>query len=411
MDNVTTRIIFASLLSVVVSLAQSGAASSSIARRGNTAMVLGDSLAGGFSADEPFPNTLPVWFAQAVIESRSAIRYLGNAGILANSTQNMLARLQTDVISMNPDKVFILAGYSDVLTPVSQTIANISSMVDQMMAAGIQPILCTLPPTPPVDIPLGIPNPDVVRINLGLRSLAELRGIPLVDFYSLLVDPATGLYKAGYSADGYHPQMPATKLMAQLAISTTRNIFDPVYPWLPDTVADPDGINMIQDALFSQSPSLWTEATVFGSVDIQPAIGPDPAILGNIMTLTKTDAASGNTLSGATITTGFRTGDKLAFVGRIRSANCEAGGMLFDVGLVFSNIGVGPLGNRNNTHPIYHWSVDVQDGQWYMEFTVPPPLDPSLPVTITPVVELESGGTGTVTVGQIGLMNLTALGF
>jgi len=70
-------------------------ADSAFLRRGHRAMVLGDNFAGVGAAWAIPPN----WFAQAAVQSRSAVRYSGNAGIAGSTTSDILARLVTDVIS------------------------------------------------------------------------------------------------------------------------------------------------------------------------------------------------------------------------------------------------------------------------------------------------------------------------
>ncbi len=369
-------------------------------RRGHKAMVIGDSMAGGFYPDAPFPTIPDNWFAQAVVGSRSAIRYLGNAGLLGDPSNDVLSRLNRDVISKNPDKVFIVTGYSDIyyLTPVATVIGNLNAMINALKAANILPILCTIPPRVPEDLTGNSSQASVtngVLLNVQMRKLADSQGIPLVDFYSLLVDPQTGQYRSGYSQDAHHPSMPASRLMAQAAIAATKDIFDPTYPWLPTTVTDP--ANLLLDSLFMQTPSKWTSAIASGSVALQTTLTLDSSIVGNTMQLVKTDAASVNTFTGATITSGFQPGDRLAFTGRIKSSGCEAGGLHFDISLLFN-----PGGSRS--YPFYGWSVDIQDGQWYVEITVPAGA-----TSMTPVIQLNTG-TGTLNLGQIGVMNLTQFG-
>jgi lysophospholipase L1-like esterase len=399
-------------------------------------IVIGDSQAGGFAPDEPFPQLPPNWFSQIVVKSGSTIRYLANAGVLADTTDHMLARLQSDVISLRPDKVFIVAGYTDVgwLTPPKTIVGNIAAMIVQLKAANIAPILCTLPPSLPISN-LGVTTDAITvelnTVNTMIAKLAASQGIPLVDFYSVLADPVTGLYKDGYSSDGFHPQMPATRVMAEAALAATANLYDPVSPWLPST--DPDGINLIADPLFLQNPSQWTATLENGAIPMQVSSGSEPSITGNAITLTNIDPGSASILSGATLTSGFKPGDRLALSGRIKSTGCELGLMQFSVGVNFTNVGYGVKKARDNTHTIFRWPVDIQNGQFYMEFVVQPPVDPTQPVTLTPVIELNSGltqcdgcgpasngmltggagavgGVGTVTIGQFGLINLTALG-
>jgi lysophospholipase L1-like esterase len=366
-------------------------------RRGHRAMVIGDSEAGGFTPDGDFPQLLPNWFTQAAVQSRNAILYGGNAGVPSDIASNMLARLQTDVISRHPDKVFIIAGYSDLNYNILATeiAGNVNQIVIQLKAANILAIVCTVPPQ--LFNP-DYPDPNVLQqttqLNLLLRKVATQQGVPLVDFYQLLADPLTTSYKTGYSADGWHPQSPATRLMAMHAIAATLNLFDQEYPYLPGL--DDDKVNLIPDPLFLQTPSKWTAATVSG-VAMQATIGTDPAIQGNTMTLTKTNTASVNTLTGTAVTTGFNPGDRLAFVGRIKSNNCEAGAMQFDVGLQFDP-------GAQTSYPMYNWNVDIKDGQWYVEIVVPAGM-----TSLKPVITLHSG-TGSVTIGQVGVINLTQQG-
>jgi lysophospholipase L1-like esterase len=352
--------------------------------------VIGDSQAGGFYAAGTFPQSWYQWFNQAAVESRSTIQWVGNGGLAANSTASMVTRLPALLASAATDKLFIIAGYSDVTAqvPVTSIAANINQMVNIAKAANVLPILCTVPPQPTASI-------ATVQLNLQIRNLAKLQGVPLVDFYQLLVNPSTGLYKVGYSADGSNPGAVASRLMAARAIAATAGLYDQEYPYLP--ALDNDGVNLLADPLFLETPSKWTASTVSG-VAIQKTLGTDPAIAGNTTVLTKTDAASVNAFTGTAVTSGFSPGDRLAFAGRIKTANCEAGALQFDVALQFDP-------GAQLTYPIYHWAVDIQDGQWYVEVVVPAGA-----TTITPVVTL-NGGTGSVTLGQIGVINLTQSGF
>jgi hypothetical protein len=359
-------------------------------RRGHRSMVIGDNLAGGFFPAGTFPQSWYQWFNQAAVESRSVIQWAGNAGLPSNSTSSMLSRLPSLLAGNTVDKLFIVAGYSDLgaQLPVSSIAANINQLVVLAKAANVLPVLCTLPPQP-----AGING--TLALNLQIRNIAKLQGVPLVDFYRLLVDPGTGLYLGGYSPDGTNPGAVAARLMAARAIQATSNLYDQEYPYLPSV--ETETVNLIADPLFIAQPSPWNPATVSG-IAMQNTLGTDLSMPGNTMVLTKTDTPSINTLTGAAITIGFSPGDRLAFVGRIKSANCEAGAMQFDIALKFDP-------GAQITYPIYHWAVDIQDGQWYVEVVVPPGA-----TTITPVVTLNNG-TGSVTLGQIGLINLTQQGF
>ena len=168
-------------------------------------------------------------------------------------------------------------------------------MVVLAKGANVLPILCTLPPQPANTI-------SAVPLNLQIRNIAKIQGVPLVDLYSVVADPSTGLYKAGYSPDGINPGSVAARLMAARAISATYQLYDHEYPYLP--ASENDGVNLIIDPLFLINTSPWTAGTVSG-IALQNTVGTDPAIAGNTKVLTKTDTASANMLTGSAITTGF----------------------------------------------------------------------------------------------------------
>ena len=363
-----------------------GLADAAFLRRGHRAMVLGDSFAGN-GATWAIPAN---WFAQAAVQSRSTIRYLGNAGVAGDTTANMIIRLNTDVIAKRPDKVFIAAGTADLLagTQPAAIVTNVSTIVSALKAANILPILCSTLPVP------GLLAAST-KYNLQLQKLADQQGLLFIDFSGTLTDSATGQVKTAYGTDIANLTGVADRLLAGVLASATSEIFDPAYPWLPSSDSDPT--NLAVDPLFQNSPSRWTAVLVSGTVTLPAAIGQDTAIVGSVATFTKTDRGSVNSFRGVAITTGFQPGDRIAFTGRVKTLNVEQGGVSFDAGLQFSP-GISVF------YPMFHWQADVRDGQWYVETVVPDGI-----TSITPFFQLNQG-TGTVSFGQIGLINLTALG-
>ncbi len=355
-------------------------------RRGHKAMVLGDSFA-GVGASWAIPGN---WFAQSAVQFRSVIRYAGNAGVAADTVAGMLARLNADVIAKAPDKVFIAAGSADIGAGTSSAAvtAGVSSMVALLKAANILPILCSIPPVPRFVAATS-------QFNLQLQRLADLQGIPFIDLAAQLVDPATGLIKAAYGTDISNLAGSANRFLATAVNSAVSSLFDQSQPWVP--LSDSDGVNLIVDGLFQAVPSRWTASIVSGSVALGASIGSDYTISGNTAALTKTDRASVNAYRGTAITTGFQPGDRIAFTGRIKTSGVEYGGLAFDAGLQFSP-------GINVFYPMFHWSADIRDGQWYAETTVPAGV-----TSITPFFQLNQG-VGTVVLGQVGLLNLTVLG-
>ena len=363
-----------------------GLADSAFLRRGHKAMVLGDSFAAN-GASWAIPAN---WFAQATIQSRSAIRFLGNAGIAGDTLANMLARLNTDVIAKGPDKVFIGAGSTDIAagTLPATVAAATGSIVAALKAANILPILCSIPPVS------GYVT-ATANYNLQLQSIAAQQGVPFADLSSAITDPTTGLIFAAYGTDISNLSGVANRIMAAVATTAAASIFDTTYPWIP--ASDKDGVNLIVDPMFQKSPSGWTTVTVSGSTALSYSINSDFTITGKAATLSKSDTGSVNALKGTAITSGFAPGDRIAFVGRIKTSSVEYSGLSFDVGLQFTP-------GINLFYPMYHWQADIRDGQWYAETVVPAGV-----TSITPFFQLNQGA-GTVITGQIGLINLTALG-
>ena len=141
-----------------------------------------------------------------------------NRGIAGQTTPQMLVRLRPDVIDLKPFAVVFLGGINDIAEntgpmPLSATEGNIQSMVELARAHGIRVILCTLSPAkafpwrPSID-----PAPKVLEFNSWIKSYADAEHIPLVDYYSLLVD-GTGAFPADLSYDGVHPTAKGYALM------------------------------------------------------------------------------------------------------------------------------------------------------------------------------------------------------
>lgn len=146
------------------------------------------------------------WVDQVRHRSEGRLLLVRNAGISGNNTTQMLARLQADVLAYAPQLVTLLAGTNDITQQVSFATykANMTSMIEQMRAAGITVVLATIPPRT-----IGtVPDQRIAETTLWnswLRQYAQVNGIHLLDFYSILVEPATGAYKTilGFT-DGVH---------------------------------------------------------------------------------------------------------------------------------------------------------------------------------------------------------------
>ncbi len=179
--------------------------------RGARIIVLGDSI-------DAAPNG---WFPYLCILSSQKVTYQRSAGIGGNTTSNMLARIQSDVIVYAPDICIIGGATNDHNqgVPEATTRANYAAMVSALRAAGIAVLVRR---TPPCDVAANTGSWNSVasrraviqRHNAWITRWATDRGIPVVDIYTPLVDPATGGLRAAVAGDGTHPSEQGYKDMA-----------------------------------------------------------------------------------------------------------------------------------------------------------------------------------------------------
>ena len=123
----------------------------------------------------------------------------------ANTTDQMLARFDTDVVAYHPTFVIILAGTAHLEPGVGpkKVEPGIAKMCERARAKGIKPILCTIPP----DNEDGVSIAWVNELNTWIKSYARLQGHDVIDFYALLNDPTNPghMLKEYSSGDRIHP--------------------------------------------------------------------------------------------------------------------------------------------------------------------------------------------------------------
>ena len=106
------------------------------------------------------------------------------AGISGHKSNDMLARLDKDVLSKKPDVMTLSCGVNDVWhgergIPLDKYKENITAIIDKVQAAGVKPVILTS-----TMIGEDQPNPNnqkLIAYNEFLRALAKERGLPLAD--------------------------------------------------------------------------------------------------------------------------------------------------------------------------------------------------------------------------------------
>jgi lysophospholipase L1-like esterase len=147
-------------------------------------------------------------------------RFIGNPpinrGVSGEFTQQMLARFDRDVITLQPQVVVILGGTNDIVkSPPSLSLdpteKNLSSMVRRARENGIQVVLSSLPP-----VGEGPQFPETTRriqatekihqLNNWIKNYSEANHCIFVDFYTVLAGK-DGLFPRDLSDDGIHPNI------------------------------------------------------------------------------------------------------------------------------------------------------------------------------------------------------------
>lgn len=337
----------------------------------NAAVVLGDSISalGGNQTGNEGANH----FAQASVRSKQRIRFLYNAGIPSNKTDQMLARLQTDVIDKNPGVCIILAGTNNVGSPMVDPLTlgspsnDIVQIVARLKTAGIRPVLCTIPPRSD-NLAL---NVNVVQYNAWLTVWGEHEGVQVVDFYSALVNPATGGFATGMGeADGVHPTPVGNGKMADLLVASLAPALPDTKPRLVGSAADTSdllgGVGLfLNDAGADGYGDGWTISGT--AVGLTPSLVTDATILGKWQKISRAAGSTGDVTLRKEFFSGWAVGDRLALAGRIKTVGCLAGGHKYTIQLDIR----GAAGTVQALNPIYIWNEDIPDGIIYREFIVP----------------------------------------
>lgn len=143
-----------------------------------------------------------------------------NRGIRGQTTAQMLLRFRPDVIDLHPAAVVILAGTNDIadMTDARTLQAvedNYQSMAELAQLNQIRPIFSTVLPICGAQIPRR--SPDNIRaLNAWLRRYTQDHGYSFVDYYSVMLDPATGQLKVSLTRDCLHPNSDGYRVMEPL---------------------------------------------------------------------------------------------------------------------------------------------------------------------------------------------------
>jgi len=164
-------------------------------------VFLGDSITDGWRLNEYFTD-----------------RDFVNRGISGQVTEEMLGRMQADVIRPQPKVMLVLAGTNDLArgVPVPAIEGNLTMIADLAEAHHIRPMFASVLPVSAEQSALR-PFGKILELNSWLRSFCSARRFVYVDYYAAMVDKA-GYLQADLSDDGLHPNAKGYRIMAPIAL-------------------------------------------------------------------------------------------------------------------------------------------------------------------------------------------------
>lgn len=148
-----------------------------------------------------------------------------NKGVNGDTTGQMRMRFNSDVVSFNPAYVIILGGTNDawVGAGLAEVQENVRALVEDAFEMGICPVL-GLPAPANIFRLAGFPPEDVEEYTGDLdsfrnwmRQFADEQLLPVLDFYTPLLDPETGKADPAYFVDDGHPNMDGYRKLAGAA--------------------------------------------------------------------------------------------------------------------------------------------------------------------------------------------------
>lgn len=188
-------------------------------------VLFGDSITeanGAAPTDKGFFNWMNVLLGQ-----RFDVLY--NAGVGGNSTAQMLARIQADVIDKHGQWVFVMGGVNDIAagTSAAAILANLTTIVTTLHAAGLRVILSTLPACSSFDTEAE--GTVYYAVNAGIVTMATTYPWLIVTDagpqYLDTADPTIAIPLAGYTVDGVHPNaLGASTLAAKMYADLAANV-------------------------------------------------------------------------------------------------------------------------------------------------------------------------------------------
>ena len=147
-----------------------------------------------------------------------------NRGIGGQTTAELLARFDTDVLAVNPDYVIMEGMINDIVKPdkavsAAGTQANFEVMIAKCTAAGVVPIVAI---SAPLQVITGVTAGNVSDYQARIATLKTYctnNGIEVLDFYNLFIQNIVGgVISSLIYTDNLHPNTAGYLRMGEYAV-------------------------------------------------------------------------------------------------------------------------------------------------------------------------------------------------
>lgn len=327
--------------------------------------------------------------------SNGKILYGKAGGVGSERADQMAARVDPDSLAFGGQFCGVNTGTNDASLgrTAAQYAADIRALTSAIVARGQVPVLTSGTPQPNT----GAPNYRLQhdRFRRFNQALAAANGWPWVDWYSKLVDPATGGYLAAYdSGDGIHPNNAGKQLMGQTLVDALSPFLAPFATVLPQLGDNTQTANLLLNGTMAGAGSAPTSWTKTGAVP--SSLVTDAAVVGQAMRLNDTASSGFTQITQQVPSPTSLQGHKLAFTGKFKAVGTVA----FNV-LLTSN-GTSPV----NVRPVNGIAQATPGWQtFYSEVLVPADA-----TTLTVFFSTNGGAAVDGYFAQAGLYDLTAAG-
>lgn len=252
-----------------------------------TAVVMGDSNtarppdgATGATPDAAGQRQAPGWFQLMCMMSRGAIRHGGLFARSGFTTAEVRDLYLDDVLALDPAQrgaAFLMLGTNDFSSGAGATFdlagatAAYVDIVKQLQDAGTLPVVC---------LPLPCSANATIQANQQvwnrrLRQIADYHHCPVVDFYTPMLDPATGGMPVAMQTDTTHANGLGRRMMASSAIERGVTSLFPPAPVLTSKWS-PDPSNAVPNGLFlGGSGTGWATDGTAGTITYPAPVTAD----------------------------------------------------------------------------------------------------------------------------------------